>query len=335
MARSCVVEFSDPQSYQAAIRPAEAEILVTANGVFHAELKRIELARFWVQSGSENLPRIANSATRKDRPPIFFLTRDQVSISHSGRNLEFGEIVVGGSGATHHHRTTGPCHWATLSLTQSDFAAAFSAVVGQNLSNRSVTRYLRPPRLEMARLLGLHQAVEQLAEAPAEILAQPEPVRTLEQALLHALVTCVSVSAPAQMSWGTIRHTVIIARFEELLAANYDRPLHLPEICAAIGASERTLRVSCMEHLGMGPVRYLWLRRMHLAHRALILTMPGTSTVTEIATANGFWELGRFAVEYRKLFGEAPSVSLRRPAREMRKPRTNPFVFADSEYDEE
>ena len=34
-------------------------------------------------------------------------------------------------------------------------------------------------------------------------------------------------------------------------------------------------------------------------------------TVTEIATALGFVELGRFSVEYRKAFGESPSETLR------------------------
>ena len=110
-------------------------------------------------------------------------------------------------------------------------------------------------------------------------------------------------------------HSAVIARFEDFLAVNYDRDLYLADICTAIGASERTLRICCHEHIGMGPCRYIWLRRMHLAHRALVLASPFTTTVTEIATDHGFGELGRFATEYRALFGESPSESLRRPTK--------------------
>ena len=43
--------------------------------------------------------------------------------------------------------------------------------------------------------------------------------------------------------------------------------------------------------LGMGPLRYLWLRRMEQARRALAISDPATVTVTEIATRYAFWEL--------------------------------------------
>jgi len=107
-------------------------------------------------------------------------------------------------------------------------------------------------------------------------------------------------------------------RLENFLEANPDRTLHLTDLCAAAAASDRTLRILCQEHLGMSPTRYLWLRRMHLARRALRMADPTTTTVTEIATSYAFWELGRFAVAYRSLFGETPSATLRRPPEDPR-----------------
>jgi AraC-like DNA-binding protein len=127
------------------------------------------------------------------------------------------------------------------------------------------------------------------------------------------MVRCLAEGAAVEPTAGCRRHDTIITRFEEFLEANPDRSLYLTEICAAIGVTERTLRVSCEEHLGMGPIRFLTLRRMHLVRRALLHSHPSRATVTQIATDHGFWELGRFSVAYGMLFGESPSETLRHP----------------------
>jgi AraC-like DNA-binding protein len=111
---------------------------------------------------------------------------------------------------------------------------------------------------------------------------------------------------------GRGRHKAMVARFLKFLAAHPNRPLNLTEICAAISVSERTLRAACEEYLEMGPIRYLTLRRMHQVRRALLDADPSKATVTSVVTDHGFWELGRFSVAYRALFGESPSETLRR-----------------------
>ncbi len=50
---------------------------------------------------------------------------------------------------------------------------------------------------------------------------------------------------------------------------------------------------------------------MRAAHEALLSADPKVTTVTDIATAHGFFELGQFAARYRKAFGEVPSQTLR------------------------
>ena len=82
------------------------------------------------------------------------------------------------------------------------------------------------------------------------------------------------------------------------------------QICKSIGTSERTLRACCQEHLEISGKRYLILRRMHLARRALRDSIPNHTSVTEIAAQYGFWSFGRFSLEYKALFGKSPSITL-------------------------
>jgi AraC-like DNA-binding protein len=141
----------------------------------------------------------------------------------------------------------------------------------------------------------------------------PTAARGLENSLVETLVDCLGEAEDRSDKWVQQCHSVVMRRFRRLLEDNPDRALYVPEICAAIAVPDRTLRLCCKEHLGMSPMQYLGLRRMHLAHRALRAAAQHETTVTEVATHFGFWHFGRFAVNYQALFGERPSVTLNTP----------------------
>jgi transcriptional regulator GlxA family with amidase domain len=145
------------------------------------------------------------------------------------------------------------------------------------------------------------------------------------------VVRCLTEGAAIKPTGGR-RHDAVVARFEGFLEANPDRPLYLTEICANIGVAERTLRACCEEHLGMGPIRYLTLRRMHLVRRALLRADASAASVTRVVTDHGFWELGRSSVAYRALFGESPSETLRRPAENVPKFLSRPSSLETGRY---
>ena len=165
----------------------------------------------------------------------------------------------------------------------------------------------------MAKLQRLHAAAGRLAEEAPEIIAHPEAARGLEQALIEAMVGCLDEGEVREDRTALRRHAMIMRRFRRAVEENPDEPLYIPELCKAIGVSDRTLRLCCQEQLGMSPKRYLLLHRMHLARRALRDSAPPATTVTEIATRYGFWQFGRFAGEYWSLFGELPSTTFHRP----------------------
>ena len=127
------------------------------------------------------------------------------------------------------------------------------------------------------------------------------------------MVGCLGKGEVGEDSVAQRQHELIMRRFRRAVEENPDQPLYIPELCKSIGVADRTLRICCQEQLGMSPKRYLLLRRMHLARRAFRETAPAATTVTEIATQYGFWQFGRFAGEYKALFGELPSTTLSTP----------------------
>ena len=166
----------------------------------------------------------------------------------------------------------------------------------------------------MQRLTRLHiMAVRLVRDAP-EMLQRPEAIRGLEQAVIEAFAGCLVTDQTPEETAGQRNHAIVMRRFHRLMADHPAGTLFLTDVCAAIGVSARTLRACCEAHIGMGPKHFLTLRRMHLA-RCALRDGGGKSSVTDVATQFGFWELGRFAVAYRALFGESPSVTLGSRAR--------------------
>jgi AraC-like DNA-binding protein len=312
MSGSRVLAFTDPCAYQSEIRGAQLEVLVGTAGDFRSELTQIELPRLSMQRGRESLPRIFRGPVSADRVVISFPTdTHQPAIFHCGQAVAPGDIVVNDPHAIH-RRTEAPSRWGSMSLTPDDFGALSESILGRELTAPSQAYIVRPAPSLMARLLSLHAQAGRLARIAPRKLADPQAARSLDEALVSAMMMCLTDGEPKRDGASTHRHSTIIARLEEFMAANRGEPVYLAEICRATGATERTLRACCQEHLGMGVIRYLWLRRMHLAHCALSRATPVIATVTEIATECGFWEFGRFSVEYRALFGEPPSETLRR-----------------------
>jgi len=105
--------------------------------------------------------------------------------------------------------------------------------------------------------------------------------------------------------------TEIIRRSKKLLEQREGEHVSVGELAAASGVSERTLRTAFCETFGVGPVRYLQLRRLHRIERALRVANPEEISLAEVLARHGVWQFGRCAARYQRLFGELPSETLR------------------------
>ena len=312
MPSSAVHSFTDPDEYAASIRATTIDLTVMERGQFAGKRTRIDLHRLWMQRLSESMPRVVHSAFVTGRAIVTFRIHPGPSLAWRGAELQPSNIIRHTDGENAFQRSSGPAFWGAMSLPVGDMVSVGAAIAGLDLSPPKDPLVLTPSPSAMTRLQRLHAAAGDLADNAPEIIANPDAARGLEQALIEAMVDCLASREDRESTVAQGQHAIVMRRFRRVIEENPEQPLYIPEICKAIRVSDRALRICCQEHLGMGPKRYLLLRRMHLARRALRQAEPNTTTVTDIATRYGSWQLGRFAVEYRALFGEAPSVTLRR-----------------------
>jgi hypothetical protein len=250
MPSSSVRSFTDPDEYAAAIRQGTHELTVTQRGTFAAKLARVDLHRLWMQRFSENLPRISHVDGWGGRSIIAFRTQTGPSVTRNGVELRPTSISRLPPGASYYYRSAGAASFASVSLPLEEMASVGLAVVGRDLSRPVDALTVTPSPTAMGQLQRLHAAAAALAEHAPAVIAHPEAARGLEQALIGAMVACLDCGDRREDTSASRQHALIMRKFHRAIAEKTDHALFIPELCAAIGVSERTLRVCCQEHLG-------------------------------------------------------------------------------------
>ena len=154
-------------------------------------------------------------------------------------------------------------------------------------------------------LTGMLRSLDAATSEPAALAAAEADLLRLA-----ARLDLASDLAPVERLPVPSRRRAAVRRVEEYLDASPGEVPSIPTLCTVARVSERTLEYAFREHLGTTPVRFLKVRRLNRVRRELLAAEPGAS-VTAVALRAGVYDLGRFAGEYRQLFGELPSETLR------------------------
>ena len=95
------------------------------------------------------------------------------------------------------------------------------------------------------------------------------------------------------------------------LADSSDPMPSVADLGSARGVSDRWVRAAFRKMYGVSASPFFRGRVMDGAFRQLGSAGPESVSVTEAGTRWGFWHLGRFASDYKRMFGELPSDTLR------------------------
>lgn len=101
-----------------------------------------------------------------------------------------------------------------------------------------------------------------------------------------------------------------VRRAERYIEEHAHQAIGIEELVAVSGVSARALYDGYQRFRGTSPMAHLRFVRLQRVREELLAGRDDL-TVAEVATRWCFFEFGRFAGQYRKLFGETPSQTLR------------------------
>jgi AraC family transcriptional regulator, ethanolamine operon transcriptional activator len=289
----------------------DAEFMQLGSDPIESHVLRVSLDRLVLMRGLENVRHVTRIGGPPDICALALQLEGASATFWRGREVNERTLVSYRPGAEHVGRSSGGMVWTALICEPAVLDDAIRLLHGVEPAQPQSTSTFTES--DPAAIHALRDALQQaflIAEAAPHVLESYAVRRSIEASILAAAIGAIDPQGDrAALEGPLLSHERVVRRAEDTIADRLEAPIYVTDLCEAAGVSERTLRNAFQSVYGMSPIRFLQLRRLHQVRRALRSETAGS--VTEAALRYGFGNLGRFAVEYRQLFGESPSLTRR------------------------
>jgi AraC family ethanolamine operon transcriptional activator len=229
-----------------------------------------------------------------------------------GRPTAAGDVAVLFEGEGFDYRSGDPAQLVSVSIDRLALERRVRALLGRSLTELRLEGRLEGLRIDPVALRETCLAAVARAATDPRSGARASFAQALEARLAGILFgPCAARRGPAQESALSARSRALALKAEAWLRECLAEPTTIADLCAAMGAGERTVHEAFREHLGTTPMAYLKVLRLNAARQDLC-RRGATCKVTDVALDWGFLHFGWFSQDYRRLFGETPSQTLQR-----------------------
>jgi AraC-like DNA-binding protein len=305
--------FGDQDELASLLKGGDAEFIQKGRGAFEGNFTFVGLDAGTLQYGYVKLPHIGKGVSLVNR--VGFLVRLDLrgEWTWRGQSMDRRSIIYFAPRAEYQDSAPGDSSWAFLSFEREVLERELLDTPGSGSPLSPQGNRLFLPRADSFEMLRRRlKAVQAAVMTDPSLLLVPEVRRGMQESVISVLANALgSASRIRPVSDGAAARTRLARDVDAYLEARKGDTVYLSDLCSVTGVSERTLRTIFQQTYGMSPVRYLKVRRMHQVRRALRRADADQNTVQSVANRFGIWHLGRFAVEYRNLFGESPLETLK------------------------
>ncbi len=299
----------DPEVMSVAIQDGVLEHVQLECGQFSGQIAHTAAPESWVDWGRYTLSVLARGDLSRDRVTIAMALQGQGDWRLQGASALTGDIVVFPERGELLAALPPQAQWLSVQVSRERLDAAGLAVHAYSPSQAHRINAGEAP--ELYRTLASLAPV--LAPMPSAETYDSAAVAWAHDQLvdgLFAQLARLSAAGSVETPLGPTERHHVVRRAELYLEGRDEQSVRMEDLCQAACTSLSRLERAFRETFGVSPRRYLTLRRLAAVRREL-LRRESHASITDVAMRWGFFHLGRFAQDYKALFAELPSQTLR------------------------
>jgi len=305
--------FTDFEEFTQATRAWDLDFIQLDRGNFETEITQVGVGDVLLAQASFN--RFIDQ--KGSSPPGFWtfaiLTNESSPIIWRGRQVSKKSVMIYAPGSEIDAQSRPAFDVYTLSYPES-----LLDELAQMFEITSFRKLIESSDLITAKESKLSKCREQTKHILSEIKEQPLKLNSkamldeMRFSLSHQLISTLEYSRPEYHKPFYRKRDRALRRAKAYLSEHAQEPLTVRDLCRVTEVSERTLRYAFLQQFGISPKSYLLAMRLNGVRRQLSQADPSSATIADMANHWGFWHMGQFAADYRRLFGELPSETLKR-----------------------
>ena len=288
------------------IKGASFDLHQVGKGSFQADMLHISLGTGILDSARYSNSILTEGTISQNNMSFGFIHDSKGESTFNGNILRKHDVLMGDEGGPLSSCMAKNSHWSSFQFKRDDL---LKLGIELEKNNNKILHFNKDMREDLSSKLG--GILDYLKKESDEKLAQIN-----KELLYHHIL---GIYANALDHTKDISHLkrdeslFLSKKIRTYLNDHAGQSIQMIDLTALTGKSERTVERIFKKHFGITPYTYLKIHRLHLIRNQLLQRDESVTTnIGDIVIKNGFMQMGYFGSEYKKIFGETPSETLRR-----------------------
>jgi len=216
------------------------------------------------------------------------------------------EVIVATSDETLDYLASHANTIFTLAVDETLFDSRFTLCFGESILKIRKENRLMMQRYAVSKFITYMQQWLYYFSEKKELL-DSEIYTSIEEEILETLFSMVQTEKKHRA-----RERFDIEKVRETMHEHIDTIYTVGELAKELQISSRTLQYHFRKKLGITPKQYLHQLRLNAIRAELLACSPEEAKISDIILRYGFFRPSHFGAEYKRVFGETPSQTLKR-----------------------